>query len=240
MLTADRLLGALVVLKAVDVVARGPQALPAPLWATVLLVWTGAGLGLLSGRPGLSRIGWAAVALSGVGLAIDLPLELRRQHLVLLIGVALAAAVARDPAERLLLWRVQLLALYGTAALAKLNESFLGGDVLGLAVTAGPLGRLGAPPTAVLVAAGVGLIAAEAVLAAAMLLRRLRRPATALAAVLHAGALLVAGASPLVALRLVVFGGTAVVVYAACAGLLRVPVPAAPVRPSGPSRPAGR
>lgn len=145
MLTADRLLGALVVLKAVDVVARGPEALPGRLWATVLLVWTGAGLALLSGRPGLSRAGWAAVVVAGAGLAVDLPLELRRQHLVLLIGVALAAVVARDRAERLLLWRVQLLGLYGTAALAKLNESFLGGDVLTLVAAAGPLGRLGSP-----------------------------------------------------------------------------------------------
>lgn len=220
MLTADRLLGSLVVLKAVDVLARGPQALPGPVWAVVMVVWVGAGLVLVGGRPGLSRSAWTAVVVTGVALAVDLPLELRRQHLVLLVGVGLAAVVARDDRERALLWRVQLLALYGVAALAKLNESFLGGDVLALTVAGGPLGALGAPPTAALVVAGVVLVVVEGALACALWVRRLGRQVTVLAATLHVGALPVAGASALVSLRLVVFGGTAVVLCAACAGLL--------------------
>jgi len=193
--TADRLLGGLVVLKAVDVVLRGPQALPGPLWVVVLAAWVAAGLALVSARPELTRGAWAAVFVTGVALAVDLPLELRRQHLVLLIGVALAA-------------------------LAKLNESFLGGDVLALTVASGPLGGLGSPPTALLVVAGVGLLAVEAALAVMLWVRRCRQAMTVLAAALHTGALLVAGASPLIALRLVVFGGSAVVLCAACAGLL--------------------
>ena len=223
--TADRLLGGLVVLKAVDVVLRGPQALPGPLWVVVLAAWVAAGLALVSARPELTRGAWAAVFVTGVALAVDLPLELRRQHLVLLIGVALAGLVARDVPERLLLWRIQLLALYGVAALAKLNESFLGGDVLALTVASGPLGGLGSPPTALLVVAGVGLLAVEAALAVMLWVRRCRQAMTVLAAALHTGALLVAGASPLIALRLVVFGGAAVVLCAACAGLLGAPGP---------------
>ena len=218
--TADRLLGGLVVLKAVDVAVRGPQALPGPLWVVVLAGWVAAGLALVSARPELVRGAWAAVVVTGVALAVDLPLELRRQHLVLLIGVALAAVVARDVPERLLLWRVQLLALYGVAALAKLNESFLGGDVLALTVATGPLGGLGPPPTAVLVVAGAVLVTVEAALAVLLWVSRWRRAMTVGAAALHTGALLVAGASPMVALRLVVFGGAAVVLCAACAGLL--------------------
>lgn len=233
MLTVQRLLGLLVVLKAVDVLGRGPQDLPAPAWAAVLALWTAAGLLLAAGRT--ARPVWAAVLVAGAGIAVDLPLELRRQHLVLLMGVALAATVAQDDRERLLLWRLQLTVLYAVAALAKLNESFLGGDVLAVALAAGPLGLT--PPAGLLVPVGVALVAVEAALAVWLWRPRRVRLGVGVAAALHLSALAVAAQTPLVGLRLVVFGGTAVVLYAACAQ--PAPRPAG-VRPSGTPARAGR
>lgn len=238
MLSADRIAGALILVKAVDVALRGPAELPALAWTAVLALWVAGGFALLAGqvRFAATRLCWAAVLVAGAGLAVDYPLDLRRQHLVLLMGVALGALVARDVAERLLLWRVQLTALYGVAALAKVNESFLGGDVLARGVVAAPLwsSLLSPPPPVLLVLAGVGLIATEALLAVTPWVARLRRPGTVLAACLHSVALLLASTSPLVALRLVVFGGTAVLLHAASAGLVsaegRAAAPAAPGR----------
>jgi len=202
------------------VALRGPQTLPGPLWAVVLLLWSGAGAALLSGRlpARLVRPVWGVVLVTGVAVAIDYPLDLRRQHLFLLLGTALAALAARAGAERLLLWRFQLTALYGVAALAKLNESFLGGDVLALTVATGPLGPwLPSPPALLLGLAGLLLLATEATLAVTPWVPRLRRPAVGLAAALHGSALVVASATPSMGLRLVVFGGTAVVLCAASA-----------------------
>ncbi len=221
MLTAARVLGVLVLVKAVDVVLRGPQSLPALLWAGVLALWVAGALALLAGR-----CWYAAVLVGGVALAVDAPLELRRQHLVLLIGVALVAVVTRDDGERLLLWRSQLSALYGIAAAAKLNEAFLSGTVLAGALLV-PL------PLPGVVAVGVALVAAEVFMAVAPWVPRLRRAGTAVAATVHGGALLVVAGGPLVTLRLVVFGGTAVLLHAVCAGLV-------PVRPSESPRPSGR
>lgn len=224
MLTADRIVGGLVLLKACDVAVRGPVELPAPLWAAVLLLWLAGGLALLTGpgRLAVARTGWGAVLLAGAGLAVDYPLELYRQHLVLLMALALGALVARDDTERLLLWRVQLTALYGVAALAKVNESFLGGDVLARAVVAAPLWSsvLPPPPPLLLVLAGIGLIVTEATLAVTPWVPRLRRPGTVLAAGLHGAAVVIVSPAPLVALRLVVFGGTAVLLHAVSAGLV--------------------
>ena len=224
MLTADRVGGALVLLKAIDVAVRGPVELSSGVWLAVLTLWVAAGLVLLTSRGGFAggRVAWGVVLLAGAGLAVDYPLELRRQHLVLLMGVALAAAVARHVDERLLLWRVQLTALYGVAALAKVNESFLGGDVLARGVVAAPLwsALLAPPPLPLLLGAGIVLIATEALLAVTPWVRRLRRPGTAVAAGFHLLALLLASTSPLVGLRLVVFGGTAVLLHAASAGLV--------------------
>ncbi len=246
MLTADRIGGALVLLKAVDVAVRGPVELPGGLWLAVLALWVAGGLALLTSQGGFTgrRVAWGAVLVAGAGLAVDYPLELRRQHLVLLMGVALAALVARDVDERLLLWRMQLTALYGVAAVAKVNESFLGGDVLARAVVAAPLwsALLPPPPTLLLIAAGFGLIASEAALAVTPWVRRLRRPGTVLAVCLHGAALVVVSPEPMVALRLVVFGGTAVLLHAVSAGLLPAaqpnPAPEALGRPSAPA-PAG-
>lgn len=223
MLSADRLIGALVLVKAGNVVLRGPGELPAPLWSAALLLWIAGGLGLVSSRGPGGRACWAAVLLGGAGFAVDLPLELWRQHLVLLGTVALAAAVARDTPERLLLWRVQLSVLYGVTALAKVNETFLGGDVLFGAVVAAPLWSSVAspPPTALLLGAGVAVIVTELGLAVAPWVERLRRPGTAVAACLHAVALPLLATDPLVGLRLLVFGGTAVVLHAASARLVR-------------------
>lgn len=226
MLSADRVAGALVLVKAVDVAARGPFALPTPLWATVLAVWVAGGLALLTGprSRAASRACWGAVLLAGAGFAVDYPLDLRRQHLVLLLAVALGALVARDDAERLLLWRVELSTLYGVAALAKVNESFLGGDVLARGVVAAPLWSALLPPPAplLLVLAGLALLATEAALAVTPWLPRLRRPGTVAAACFHAAAVPLVATTPLVGLRLVVFGGTAVLLHAVSAGLLRV------------------
>lgn len=206
-----RLLGALVLLKAVDVVLRGPQELPAAVWVAALVTWLGGGVALATrGR------GWLLVLLGGLALAVDAPVELRRQHLVLLLGVALVGAVTRDDGERLLLWRGQLSALYGVAALAKLNEAYLSGTVLSQALLV-PL------PLPAVVAAGAALIATEALLAVAPWLPRLRRAGTVVAAALHATALLVVAGGPLVTLRLAVFGGAAVLLHLASAGLLSLP-----------------
>ena len=218
MLSAARVVGALVLVKAVDVALRGPSALPLAAWAAVLALWVAAGLALLARRD--RRLAWAALVVAGAGFAVDLPLELRRQHLVLLMGVALAAAVARDRDERLLLWRLQLSTLYGFAVLAKLNESFLGGDVVAVATLLGPLGPSAVPPPAVLVAVSVALLAVEVLLAVAPWVPRLRRPGTVVAAALHTVGLVVASASALVGLRLLVFGGAAVALHAASAGLV--------------------
>ena len=224
MLSADRIAGALILVKAVDVAVRGPVDLPAPLWVAVLSLWVVGGTGLLAGRggPKTARGCWALVLCGGAGIAFDYPLELRRHHLVLLMAVALGALVARDDHERLLLWRVQLSTLYGIAALAKVNESFLGGDVLARGVVAAPLwsSLLAPPPLPLLLLAGIALIATEALLAVTPWVRRLRRPGTAVAAGFHLVALLLASTSPLVALRLVVFGGTAVLLHAVSAGLV--------------------
>jgi hypothetical protein len=219
-LTAERVAGALVFVKAVDVATRGPLALPAAARALVLATFVGGGLGLLTGRPG--RRWWALVLLGALGVTVDLPLELRLQHLVLVMGVALAALVARDVAERLLLWRVQLSALYGVAALAKLNETYLSGDVVANAVVAAPFWStlLPPPPLPVLLLAATGLIVTEMVLATGPWVARLRRPTTALAVAFHTATLLLVTNAPVVGLRLVVFGGTAVLLHVACAGLL--------------------
>lgn len=150
--------------------------------------------------------------------------QLRRQHLVLLMAVALGGVVARDDQELLLLWRVELSTLYGIAGLAKVNESFLGGGVLARAVAGAPLGGP-VPSPLLLVLAGLGVIAVEAFLAVTPWVPRLRRTGLAVAAGLHTLSLVLVGVSPLVALRLVVFGGTAVLLHATSAGLL---VPAAP------------
>ena len=237
MLNADRVGGALVLVKAVDVAVRGPVELPAPLWAVALAVWVAGGLGLLSGRA--PRACWTAVVVAGAGFAVDYPLELRRHHLVLLMAVALGAAVARDRTERLLLWRVELSALYGVAALSKVNESFLGGDVLARGVVAAPVWSALLPPRplALLLLAGVGLVVSEAALAVAPWVPRLRRPGTAVAAALHGVALVLATTSPLVGLRLLVFGGTAVLLHAASAELLRVDADAAGVHRRTPTKP---
>lgn len=200
----SRVLGAVVLLKALDVALRGPVT---PLLLAGLPALVAGGLWLVV-RP--SRPAWALVALAGAVLAADAPVELRRQHLVLLIGLAVAAAVARTAAEQRLLWRTQLTVLYAVAALAKLNETFLGDDVLATALIAGPLELL--PPPGVLVALGVALVAAEAALAVLLWVRP--RAALPLAGALHASALL-AAADPDVALRLVVFGGAAVAAVAA-------------------------
>lgn len=218
-------------LKAVDVGVRGPGALPGPVWALALALLAGGGLLLLAGRAG-----WWPVLVGALAVAADAPLELRRQHLVLLVGLALAAVVARGAGERLLLWRVQLSVLYGVAALAKVNETFLGGDVLALALAAGPLGLR--PPLPVLLGLGVLVVVVEGGLAVAPWRRSWRRPALAVGAVLHGGALLLAD-DGLVALRLVFFGGLAVVLLAVSAGPLAAG-PGGVSPPAPPDRTPGR
>lgn len=214
MLTAAPVVGGLVLVKAVDVALRGPQT---ALWAVGLAAWViGAALLLRD------RHGWPYVLVGGLVLAYDAPIELLRQHLVLLVGVALVATVTRDDGERLLLWRTQLSALYGVAALAKLNEAYLSGTVLAEALRV-PL------PLPAMIAVGLGLIATEVFLAAAPWLSRLRRPGTVLAAALHTVALVVVAGGPLVTLRLVVFGGLAVLLHAVSAG-------AVPIRRSASAR----
>ena len=217
MLTFPRLLGVLVLVKALDVALRD-GSLPA------LAVWGAAGVALLLGRDG--RLWWAVLLVGGAGLAADLPLDLRRQHLVLLMGVALVGAATARGDERLLLWRLQLTALYGFAAVAKLNETFLSGTVLAAALEGGPvpLPRL---PVPVLVALGVALVAVEVLLAVTPWV--LQRAGVLLAAAFHGTALLVVGGGPLVTLRLVVFGGTAVLLHAVVAGVV-------PLRPSASAR----
>jgi hypothetical protein len=133
-LTAARALGGLVLLKAVDVALRGPVS--GRLWLVGLVLLAAAGAALLAGWD---RGGWVLMVAGAVATAVDAPVELRRQHLVLLALVGLAALAARTPVERRLLWSVQLSALYGVAALAKLNEPYLAGTVLGAAVAPAPV-----------------------------------------------------------------------------------------------------
>ena len=213
-----RLLAALVLLKALDVVLRGPQGLPAPLWVAALTAFAAGGV-LLAVRDR----GWLLVLAGGLALAVDAPVELRRQHLVLLLGVVLVGVVTRDAGERLLLWRSQLSVLYGFAVLAKLNEAYLSGTVLSQSLLV-PL------PLPAVVALGAALVAVELLLAVTPWVARLRRAGTVVAAALHGTALLVVAGGPLVTLRLAVFGGTAVLLHAASAGLVSLPG----------SRPAGR
>lgn len=215
MLTVARLTGLIVLVKALDVVLRGPETVAG---AVGLAVWLTGGVLLLG-----ERHGWPCVLLGGVLLAYDAPIELWRQHLVLLVGIALVATVTRDDGERLLLWRTQLSALYGIAALAKLNEAYLSGTVLSEALVV-PL------PLPAVVAASLALIGTELLLATTPWVPRLRRPGTAVAAALHGLALLVVAGGPLVTLRLLVFGSAAVLLHAACAGVL-------PLRRSASSRP---
>lgn len=207
---ADRVLGALVLLKALDGLQRGPGVLGAPGWALALLLLAGGGAALAV-RP--SRGAWAVVLAGVVVTAVDAPVDLRRQHLVLLGAAALGAVVATQDAERLLLWRALVSVLYGTAALAKLNETFLGGDVLAVALREGPFPV--APPTTVLVLGGLLVLAAEAALAAAPWVRW--SGALPIAVVLHAGALVALSGTPLVGLRLLFFGGVSVVLVAVSA-----------------------
>jgi hypothetical protein len=207
-LSVGRVAGALVLVKGVDLGLGGTPTL-------LLAAWLLGGLLLLRDH----EPGWAVVLLTGLAVAALAPEELLRQHLVLLLGVALVATVTRTDAERLLLWRTQLSALYGFAVLAKLNEAYLSGTVLAEALRV-PL------PLAVLVLLGGGLLVVEALLAVTPWVPRLRTAGTAVAAGLHGVALLLVAGGSLVSLRLVVFGGAAVLLHAASAALL-------PVRPSG-------
>lgn len=220
MLTAGRLLGGLVLLKAVDVVARG-SVTSRPLWAAGALLLVAAGATLVAWRE---RPGWALLLAGAVVTAVDAPVELRRQHLVLLALTALAALVARTERERRLLWGVQLSTLYGVAALAKVNEPFLSGTVLAAAVAGAPFGTglLGLPPLPLVLVAAVGLVLTEVVLAVTPWVRRLHRPGLTVAAGFHALAVPLAGYEPLVALRITVFGGTSLVLLAAVTGRLRL------------------
>jgi hypothetical protein len=220
-LTLGRVVAVLVAVKAVDVAERGALALPVALWVLSLALLLAGAAVLAFGRE---PVGWAGVLAGCVLAAVDFPADLRRQHLVLLLAVAVVGLVARDDGERLLLLRVQVSALYGTAALAKLNASFLGGDVLGFAVREAPFGTglLGVPPTPVLLAGSLGLVAVEALLAAAPWWRRLHLPALLLAAAFHLVALPVAGVDAGVTLRLVVFGGTSMALLCAVTRRLRL------------------
>ena len=218
MLNAPGLLGVLVLLKVVDVLARGAVTAE-PLWAAGALLLAGAGGALLGGHE---RPGWLLLVAGAVLTCFDAPVELRRQHLVLLALVALAALLARTSGERRLLWSVQLSALYGVAALAKLNEPYLSGTVLAAAVQDAPFGAglLGVPPLAVLLVASCGLVLTETLLALTPWLRRLHGPGLAVAVLFHAAAVPLAGYEPLVALRLTVFGGTSLVLLMAVTGRL--------------------
>jgi len=70
--------------------------------------------------------------------------------------------------------------------------------------------------------AGLALLATEAALAVTPWVPRLRRPGTVAAACFHAAAVPLVATTPLVGLRLVIFGGTAVLLHAVSAGMLRV------------------
>lgn len=233
MLTAARALGGLVLLKAVDVALRGPVS--GRLWLVGLVLLAAAGAALLAGWD---RGGWVLMVAGAVATAVDAPVELRRQHLVLLALVGLAALAARTPVERRLLWSVQLSALYGTAAMAKLNEVYLSGTVVAAAVADAPFGTgvLGVPPLPLAVAASLALVAAEVLLAAVPWVPRLHRLGLTVAAAFHLVAVPLAGAEPLVALRLVVFGGTALVLLAAVTGRLEAERRAPPSTSGRPAR----
>ena len=179
----------------------------------VLLATAGVVLVVRGDRPA-----WALVAVAAVVLLVAEPVERTWQHTVLLAFVALAAVVARARDERLLLWRVQLSVLYGVAAAAKVNASFLGGDVLAVSLRDGPLPV--APSLPVLVGLSVVTVLLEVLLAAAPWVGRLRRPALAVAALLHLAALVALSVDPLVGLRLLFFGGLAVTLCAVSAGVL--------------------
>ena len=198
-------------LKAVDLVLTDVTPL-------AVVPWTVAGALLLLGRD--RAVVWAVLLGSAVGVCVDARVELTWQHTVLLAFVALAALVARDATERLLLWRVQVSVLYGVAALAKVNESFLGGGVLAVSLRDGPLGAF--PGPSLLVAMSVAVVASEAALAVSPWVARLRRPALLLGVLLHGGALVLLPPAPLVGLRLVFFGGLGVVLLAGSAGVVRV------------------
>lgn len=230
-LRVDRIAGGLVLLKAVDLLLRGPERWPLLLWLAALGLWVaGAGLLLVVTDWNRSRQAWALVLVGGLGLLADAPVELRWQHTVLLVAVALGAVVAREDSERLLLWRIELSVLYGVAALAKVNESFLGGDVLARAVGGTALGRALLPDsTALLLLAGVAVVLVEALLAVTPWVPRLRVPGTVLAAALHVSGLLLLSVDTLVGLRLIFFGGIGVLLHATSAGLVSLPR-ARPVR----------
>lgn len=218
MLTADRLLGSLVLARAADVAVREPAAGPLAAAGAVGVLALG-GLLLVAGR---SRAGWVVVLAGCAAVVLEQPLELRLQHTVLLAWAALGAVVARGAAERLLLWRVLLSSLYGVAALSKVNESSLGGDALALSLADAPSGTglLPLPPPALLVGLALALVAAEVLLAVTPWVPRLAGPGLAVAVVFHVLAVPLAGVEPLVALRLVVFGGASLVLLSACTGRL--------------------
>ena len=230
-LDADRVAGALVLLKALDVAVRGPGRLPTTLWALVLAALVGGAASLLAAdrAPGplgrSARLRWLVVGVAAAGVVVDLPRELRLQHTVVLLWLAAGAVVARTARERLLLWRVQITALYGASAAAKVNEAYLGGDVMARSVVQEPVwsALLPLPPPTVLVLMGVGLIATEAALAVTPWVPRLRRPGLALAVALHVVALVLVADAPIVKLRLAFFGGLGVLLHATSAGVLRLP-----------------
>jgi hypothetical protein len=215
-LTLPRVVGALAVLKAADVALRGPLTTTSALAAAVLAA---GGAALVAGR---GRAAWAVVLAGAVLSVVDLPFDLVRQHVVLLGLVALVLIVARDDGERLLLLRVQVSALYGVAALAKLNEPYLAGTVIGAAVADAPsgTGAVGVLPLPVLVVGSLGLIAAEVLLAVTPWLPRLHTAGLLTAVGFHISAVPLAGHEPLVALRLLVFGGLSLALVAAVTGRL--------------------
>lgn len=148
----------------------------------------------------LERFGWAIVTLALVAM---LPTLLYRNHVAFLAWTAAALALTSDAAERRLLLTGHLAAVYGFAAVTKLQPEWWSGDIL-----VGYEARLFAVPPA---AAAWAALVAEAALAIAVW--RPRPAWIGAAALMHAAFVIGMSVSLVGFGRLVIFNGAAVIVW---------------------------
>lgn len=185
---------------------NGLSVLPEAMVPWFLTAWHGAA-GLVAIGCCTRRAGVVLMALMSYALLVDQ--QLYSNHLYLLIlevlflvlgdaGAAWSIDQWRCGCDKLIaawpstLWKLQISIVYFFAAAAKLNESFLSGEVLASYWPAmGPLGFLeGLRTPQVLQPLAIGAVGAEFFLAFALWLRGLRTLAVIVGVGLHAGMIL--------------------------------------------------
>jgi hypothetical protein len=205
--------GALLLVKLVDIVARGAERMP--LWVTVLIsvLWGAAAIALVVGfAPRLA----AALILSLIAwLIIASQWSLFNQHLYLIASIAAILALR---VEVTLLLRLQLSIVYAFATAAKLNETFLSGTVLYVSVVQRPFWQTLVhvkPPVGFLIGLSCAVVVAEAVLSFGFWLPRFRWVALTGGVLFQLVTLAMTTRNVISFDRLLVFGGLLVLLYLA-------------------------